>query len=354
MKPARTGDRRPASETQTRMTDDSEYFGAMSEQAAERYGLDLPLIVHDYWLVRTLHAWRETVGIGFVQRAYPDPKMSPEDNRAGRFVFSGGTALSAAWGITQRWSEDIDMILSPAAGSEPRHLAQACKQAFASTALASASSYQTTEKSSGHHFAAFRRSDAATTRIDVVFRTLEAHPTWIQRQRVMSLIGRMCDDDTLREYPELGGFEMAVLGPGSTAMDKLLAQAKAAMSGKLGLIRERARDVYDLACIARDRARFEGHIGRDSRALLHIAESQRLPADPIRPPDGFGSLRSFDPSTREYEALAEGYERLNAGMVWGEPIPLDEAIRLAVSLDPGPAEAYAPPEPDPLIAYPRH
>ena len=354
MKPAQTGDRRPVSETQARMTDDSEHFGHMSEQAAERYGLDLPLIVHDYWLVRTLHAWRETVGIGFVQRAYPDPEKSPEENRVGRFVFGGGTALSAAWGITQRWSEDIDMILSPAAGSEPRHLTQACKQAFASTALTSASSYQITEKSPGHSFAALRRSDGATTRIDVVFRTLEAHPTWIQPEPVMSLIGRMCDHDTLREYPELGGFKMAVLGPGSTAMDKLLAQTKAAMSCKLGFIRERARDVYDLACIARARARFEGHIGRDSAALLHIAESQRLPTDPKRPPDGFGSLCSFDPSTQEYEALAEGYERLTDGMVWGEPIPLDDAIRLAVSLDPGPAEAYAPPQANPLIAYPRH
>ena len=120
--------------------------------------------------------------------------------------------------------------------------------------------------------------------------------------------------------------------------DKLLAQTRTASSGDRNLISERARDIYDLACIARERSRFEGHIGRDTRRLLHISESHRPDGDPRRPPEGFASLRTFDPSTAEYEALAEGYEAVIEQMVWGDKIPLEEAIRLTVSLDDGPAE----------------
>ena len=168
------------------------------------------------------------------------------------------------------------------------------------------------------------------------------------------MIGRVCDPELLKACPELGGFEFNALGPGTTAMNKLLAQAEMSASGDLDSIRGRARDVYDLACIAKSAGDFEGHIGRDSKALLWVAESWRDEHDGKRPEDGFASLKSFDPSTPEYEALAAGYEEVVGGLVWGEHIPLQEAIALTVSLDPGPAEPPPPPEPSPYIAYPRH
>lgn len=109
----------------------------------------------------------------------------------------------------------------------------------------------------------------------------------------------------------------------------------------------------DLACIARHADDFEGHIGRDSKALLWVAESWRHEHAPARPEHGFASIKSFNPSTREHEALAAGYEQVMETMVWGEKIPLQEAIALAVSLDPGPAELLPPPDGNPLVAYPR-
>jgi len=136
------------------------------------------------------------------------------------------------------------------------------------------------------------------------------------------------------------------LGPGMTAMNKLLAQTEVCRSGSRALISERARDIYDLARIAIERDRFEGHIGRDSKALLHIAESWTPSSDRKRPPNGFASLASFDASTPEHRALADGYESVMNEMVWGQPIPLDEAINHALSLDPG------PPEPPPKTTRP--
>ena len=335
------------------LADDAHLFDTIVKHAAQHYDLDSELIARDYWLVRTLHAWNEAVGTGPIPRAYPNPELSDADNIVGRFVFGGGTSLSAAWGITERWSEDLDLTLIPAAGTTARHFRQACQQTFRATALNLAATHNITDKGIAYCFASFLRDQQAVSRIDIVSSPLDTGPTWIQREMAMSMIGRVCDDDVLDAHPELGGFEVDTLGPGTTAMNKLLAQTYTSESGNLEHVRERARDVYDLACIARDRHRFEGHIGRDSKALLHLAENVLPEGHPKRPPEGFASLRSFDPATPEHEKLAEGYDDVINGMVWGTKIPLNEAINLAISLDPGPSEPHKPPEPNPRVAYPR-
>lgn len=246
------------------------------------------------------------------------------------------------------------MVLSPKGHTKSRDLRHACMDAFARTAARISGTYRIVDKGPEHRFAAIVHPQrAGVSRVDVSFKTLDIAPIWVQRAQVMSMIGRLCDDRTLRAHPELGGFEVTTLGPGTTAMNKLIAQAQASNSGDLRFIRERARDIYDLACIARDRHRFEGHIGRDSKALLHIAETWSPRPDRKRPPEGFGSLRSFDSSTPEHDALAQGYDEVLDNMVWGEKIPLREAIHLAVSLDPGPPEPHSAPRPNRLVAYPR-
>ena len=329
-------------------------FQKAVNDASNHYGIAPQLIIGDYWLVRTLYAWVTAVGDDTLQRAYPDPAHPTSEQRVGRVVFGGGTALSTAWGITERWSQDIDLILDPSDQAKPRHLQQACKSAFGAVAKRLDGSYRITDKGPGHCFASFiDRQRGEISSIDIAFEALDIAPLWTQKMPVMSMIGRMNSDEMRDAHPELGGFDFDVLGPGSTAMNKLLAQTRTSESGDMAQISGRARDVYDLACIANQAARFEGHIGRDSKALLHIAERWMGEGDPGRPLDGFASLRSFDPGTREYEALAEGYETVMRDMVWGDTIPLDEAISLAVSLDSGAAEPPSPPEPNPLVAHPR-
>lgn len=331
----------------------AKFQGAVND-AVDHYGISRQLIVSDYWLVRTLHAWAISVGYEALRRRYPDPTRPQSDQIAGRIVFGGGTSLSAAWGITRRWSQDIDFVLDSSGQASPRQLRHACKKAFEETAERLDTSYRVTEDTTSHCFAVFNDHDREMrSSIDVAFQPLDDPTLWAHEQPVMSLIGRMQDETTLEAYPELGGFEFSTLGPGTTAMNKLLAQTEVCRSGDLALISGRARDVYDLACIAIERDRFEGHIGRDSKALLHISEGWTPSSDRKRPTSGFASLASFDPSTPEYRALADGYETVMNEMVWGDPIPLDEAITHAVSLDPGPPEPPPPTSPSPYVAYPR-
>lgn len=328
---------------EARLSDNPEVFNALVSDASDNYGLPPAMISGDYWLVRTLHAWATHVGFHRVARPYTAGNRS-EGSPAGRVVFGGGTSLSAAWGITQRWSEDIDLIFDPAEGTTPRHFKQASKAAAVTVSKSLGGGYNSGGKSGDQFFFEITSKDGLLSNVDITCQDMSAPQLLCQEVPVASMIGRIADEETGRAYPELGGFGVLSLGPGSTAMNKLLAQTELSESGDLDMIRYRARDVYDLARIALCSADLEGHIGRDSRALLHISEGWCRGGAPARPPDGFASLRSFDPSTPEHQALAEGYEDVMDRMVWGEEIPLDDAIKLALTLDPGPSEPYLPPE----------
>ncbi len=328
-------------------------FAGLLNRASNAYDLPREMITHDYWLVATLHAWATHIGTRSMPVAYPPPGASPP---AGRVIFGGGTSLSAAWGVTQRWSEDIDLVFDPADTHKPRQFKAACKQAAVTVSKAIGGSYRTAGRSRDHFFfeVVHKDSTKARSHVEIVAHEPLPHPVLTEYVPVTSLIGAVADPDELAEYPELGGFRFLTLGPASTAMNKLLAQTETSESGDPQRIRERARDVYDLASIALSSARFEGHIGRDSPALLHIAEKWQNDQT-TRPPDGFGSLASFTPGAPEHEMLAEGYQQVTEQMVWGEQIGFDEAVRLAVSLDPGPSKKFEPPPPGDhhRVGYPR-
>ena len=184
---------RAASAGSEPLADNAGLFMEIAGYASEHYRLDPELIVSDYWLIRTLHAWTCAVGDGYAHRRYPNPDRSDADDRVGRFVFSGGTSLSAAWGITQRWSEDIDLILSPTKRAAPRHLKQVCTHAFGRTALKLSGTHSVTDKGPEHCFASFVLGQQIISRIDVSFKSLDDAPIWTQREPVTSMIGRICD-----------------------------------------------------------------------------------------------------------------------------------------------------------------
>lgn len=330
---------------------DKGLFGELAEKAVSEYQLARSQIVHDYYLIRYLHAWSQVSSDDHLQRAYSESSPSSQGQSLGRTVFAGGTSLSNAWGIAPRWSVDIDLMIDQSQEARSRHLKKACSAAALKAAASSGLMFQGSERSQNHFFFSVGGDSLPRSglSVDIVFRAFES-PVWVQKQPVMSLIGRVCDDDVLAEYPELGGFPFNTLGPGTTAMNKLLAQAEASDSGDAAQIAFRSRDLYDLACIANNRHSFEGHIGRDSKALLEIAERW---SNRERPWDGFESIASFDPSTREHEALSAGYETVLNEMVWGEKIPLEEAVSLAVSLDPGPSEPKRTATGEPRVSHPR-
>jgi hypothetical protein len=305
----------------------------MCNEASQHYGLEPELVEKDYRLVRCLHAWLQAAGSSDLPRPY---LLARRSESAGRVRFAGGTSLSAVWDVAPRWSEDIDLIVDPAPDLAYKKIRAACKRNAIAAGDSIGSTCRVLEQGPRHVFVDYVSSkpQPGATRMDISLRPLSS--VWVAERPVLSLLGRLADQDVQDRFPELGGFTVPAVTPGLTMTDKLLAQTRVSQSGDPNQIRERARDLYDLACISLERSRFEGEIGRDTCRLLGLSESHRPPGDPPRPEGGFASLRSFDPSTPEYEALAEGYETVLSRMVWGAKIPLDEAIGHAVSLDQGP------------------
>lgn len=87
---------------------DQEDLVALCGAAGEIIGVPASVIEKDYWVTQALRA---------LQLAHP-----------GEFIFKGGTSLSKAYGLIERFSEDIDLLVVapqeralPAAEEDVRH-----------------------------------------------------------------------------------------------------------------------------------------------------------------------------------------------------------------------------------------
>jgi len=277
-----------------RLASRPESFEPLVEAAATRFGLNREQVERDYWIVCALSETASMLGpdAAVPRRQAPGPPV-------GTLAFAGGTSLSAAWDLSSRYSEDLDLVLNPAVGVKSRRIKTALRAFAVALARRLGGSCQISGHSSEHIFFAVVAASGTSVAVDVSVRNLNAAEIMRQRQPITSLLGRVCDS---------------------------------------AAIRRRARDLYDLASIALAATDFEGHIGRDSPRLLGMSEQWRREADgAVRPDGGFSSLHVFKPSTPEHAALREGYEEVTTSMVWGRQIAFADAVDLALSLDPGPA-----------------
>lgn len=91
--------------------DPARFAGLITATAAIR-GLDPSLVEKDYWAVEALRA----VNRGFdVTARKTSVHVQP--------IFKGGTSLSKAFGLIQRFSEDIDLLV-PVPAADPKDYSQ--------------------------------------------------------------------------------------------------------------------------------------------------------------------------------------------------------------------------------------
>lgn len=70
-------------------------FAAFVTSAVAEANLPEPFVEKDYWITEILRTIAETLG--------------------DRAIFKGGTSLSKGWNLLDRFSEDIDLFVNPAA-----------------------------------------------------------------------------------------------------------------------------------------------------------------------------------------------------------------------------------------------
>ncbi|WP_419847683.1 nucleotidyl transferase AbiEii/AbiGii toxin family protein [Candidatus Poriferisocius sp.] len=291
-------------------------------------GIPLESVVRDYWLTTCLHGVANSETGGIAQRGDTGEMLA-------RYAFAGGTSLVSAWGITERYSEDLDLL---ALGSE--HLSGSAVQRVLSlpskwaTAAIGASDDDVVNKHMGDM--GFRRTlfalggQAEFLKMETTVETNDER-IW-DVSTASSLMGRFASDEQRSTYPELGGFEMPCIVPGYTAANKFDALHRRAVTRDFRGLTVRGRDLYDLAQIAQS-----DHAEAASGMVPEMAERASLSPgrrdDVPRPRGGYANSPAFDPRTEAGRALEAGYEQTVEELVWGQAPPFGEAAELAQRLD---------------------
>lgn len=285
-------------------------------------------IHRDYWLTRCLHALAvRTGGSGLLFAGDRNPHL-----REGVCAFTGGTALVTAWGITNRYSQDLDLLglmdMEAHAGAMRRW-----HTAIADTAK-TACGYRDHEHVASED-SAHPSFQQMTVRAGfppaplLIDSSIEAFDDSLFAKRaITSLMGRFASEGQKEQFPELGGFELPCIVPAYIVVNKFDALHR--RSRKPHAVQMRGRDLFDIAAVS-----LSPHAEEVSRRIPELAS--RASDSPIRsvvvrPSGGYGHSPVFVKGTAAYEALRSGYE-LATHTSWDRPLPFEEAVRLAVALD---------------------
>ena len=316
-------------------------------------------IVRDYHMCRTLHALfaQHPPGALFEDR-YDDHKHRPITNPVGVLLFAGGSALTNAYQLADRISEDIDLAIALTAEIESKNALRRMRRlAVIDTARACspelpdhAHNTRTTGGDVGRRIITVGDTPNYLVAESAIIRPFDedlqtgldaacGRPFAVARiAACQSLMGRAADPATIAAYPELAAFDASVVCVPFTAANKLFALHKRAMAepdeDALEALQERGRDIYDLWSIAQSPAH-----AAETRAALpflarHIQDKGATHEPYPRPEAGFGASPAFQSGTPQYRALEAGYRAVAGGLVWGRtPASFAKAVAAIKTLD---------------------
>ena len=300
-------------------------FGPTLDAAAERLSISPTAVEKDYWVGEVLRV---------LSRDFP-----------GDFVFKGGTSLSKGYRLVERFSEDIDILVVP--GERGRGTTDKLMKAMAEGAAEGigGSARGVGGSETGRH-RAYEIGDPATREPTALIRTsvlLEmgvrggTHPH--ERVPISSLLGDTLEaaGTDLGEFDDLEPFDVAVLHPGRTLLEKLvlvnsLAQQLAADSTG-SIDRRSGRHFYDIYQLLGDRQVLDLLADRDQteQVMRSVEEISRAffggDGIEVRPAGGFASCPAFDPTSDISTRLRAAYESTMPELYFGAgPLPTWEEI----------------------------
>lgn len=303
-------------------------------------------ILRDMYMISALWALSEE---------YPEGIVTVKNDRPrkgggllitrGRFIFVGGTALSAAHQVTQRYSQDLDFLYVPTSqGNTKRNIIKRRHDIIKASARGVSSLKPKYFRSDSlvvqgvitlAKFPRFITVDIVTRKefcdtSDFVDRLdlLE-----VEQKPLISMVGRAAPD-YLEKYPQLGGFALPVVGEPYIAATKFDALARRAVNPKLHhQITYRWRDLYDLHCLTQSHK--ASHISERLPEVCFFPENDSLRKKNYqRPSGGYGTSDVFKLGTPANDALRAGVEREMSSIVWERPLPtFAEMLDSARSLD---------------------
>ena len=315
---------RSAADRVARFADLAE-FGPTLDAAAEQLAISPTAVEKDYWVSQVIRV---------LNRDF-----------AGDFVFKGGTSLSKAYRIVERFSEDIDVLVLP--GERGRGTTDNLMKDMAESAAAgiggSATGVGGSER--GRH-RSYRVAYPATRDPTALIATsvlLEmgvrggSHPH--APVAISSLLGDTLEaaGTELGKFDDLSPFDVDVLHPGRTLLEKLLlihslAQRLAAENGA-PIDGRSGRHFYDVYKLLGNRQVLDLLADRDQteQVMRSVEEINHQffggGGVEVRPAGGFSTCPAFDSASDVSSRLKPAYEATMPELYFGaDPLPTWEEI----------------------------
>jgi len=245
-------------------------------------------------------------------------------------LFKGGTSLAKAYPVLHRFSEDVDANVVPPPDQRFGDSRRKKVRRELHTRLEAGIPVEMDHNRPGTNLATTTiHYPPISTRPDggpggVVFgevlveMNIRGQPPGTHSSRtVASLAGEAAaglDPALLEEHPLLQPFEVLTADPLIAVVDKFDALHWRSISEDPSQVGDRARDIYDLACLLRHetvRPRLNSQLVAESHAFIVDSLPPGLLARATqRPADGFAASPAFEPGHPACRALRDAYPRL--------------------------------------------
>lgn len=300
---------------------DSPEFASTIDAAADRLGIPATAIEKDYWVSQLLRI----LGQRF-----------PED-----FLFKGGTSLSKAYSIVQRFSDDVDILIIPrgrgkgALDTLMKAMNLAAIDALGGPSIAEDSGRGIHRTYRIEYPARHPGTQVIPTSIKLEM-GIRGGPQPTEDLPIRSLLGDLIAETAanLEDYTDLAQFAVSVLHPGRTLLEKLVMmhikgqKLQATPPAVLGPTE--GRHFYDIHQLLADQGVLDllSDRGEVTRIIEDVDQVTRTwfekdnPDLEVRPTDGFASSPVFNETGSISKQFQEAYESTMPELYFGtDPLP---------------------------------
>lgn len=305
---------------------------ALVAQTAAARGLPAPYVEKDFWVTEVLRA-------AVVDRevSMPDGSTAPV-----RFLFKGGTSLSRVFAIVDRFSEDVDLlaVFPHGAATNPRHkvLKKVDTDVIAHLGLTTSdvsvgASTTGVKRYTTYHYpvAEYDQGLKEGVLLELGSRggTYPVGPHAYRSMVADYAITELGEsEDTWEEFTS---FEVNVLAPERTLLEKIAAVHDAAVRNDVEALLKHGRHFYDIDRLLNTPSVIDALVVLGPVGFVELVEDINTHSAEAgfswspRPEGGYAESPAFDPDAEPHDAILTGFAAAQ-GLIHGTPITFDEVI----------------------------
>jgi hypothetical protein len=317
-----------------RLRDYPDDLTALIQQTAQARGIPVSHVEKDFWVIEVLR----------IASAPREIRMPDGSAQTVTFTFKGGTSLSRVFQIIDRFSEDVDLLahFPPGASPQARHSVLRAVDDSVSWHLGLAredvtvrSSTTGVKRYTGYPYRAHVSDD---TLKDGVILELGSRggrsPS--SRHSLRSLVADYAVTvlgDTPAAWEEFASFDVTVLAPERTLLEKLAAVHDAASRNDTGWLLRSGRHFYDIYHLLHDSRVTDALASLGERGVASLVDD--IDAESLagkftgtpRPAGGYADSPAFDESHESFGAIGAGIDASRA-LIYGEAVTIQEVVQI--------------------------